>query len=165
MEIAIIVAMTSQGLIGKNNQIPWHLPADLQRFKKITMGNPIVMGRKTFESLPSILPGRQHIVLTRNKDYHATGCNIVANWNEVEELVAEVTKVFVIGGADIYKYALPLAQQMYVTLVHANLEGETYFPEWDQSHWQEKERVFRAKDEKNKFDIEFIQYLRISDSL
>ena len=165
MEVAIIVAMTPQGLIGKNNQIPWHLPADLQRFKKITIGHPIVMGRKTFESLPAILPGRQHIVLTRNKDYRATACDIVSNWNEVEDLVAEVTKVFVIGGADIYKYALPLAQQMYVTLVHASLEGETYFPKWNGSHWKEIKREFRAKDEKNKFDMEFIQYLRISGNL
>ena len=165
MEVAIIVAMTPQGLIGKNNQIPWHLPADLQRFKKITMEHPIVMGRKTFESLPGILPGRQHIVLTRKKDYRATGCDIVSNWNEVEDLDAAVTKVFVISGADIYKYALPLAQQMYVTLVNANLDGETYFPEWNKSQWKEIEREFRAKDEKNKFDMEFIQYIRISGNL
>ncbi len=162
MEIAIIVAMTPQGLIGKNNQIPWHLPADLQRFKKITMGHPIVMGRKTFESLPRILPGRQHIVLTRNNDYRATGCNVISNWNEVKDLVAGFAKVFVIGGADIYKCTLPLAKQMYVTLVHADLEGETYFPEWDEKNWKEVEREIRAKDENNKFDMEFIQYLRIT---
>jgi len=122
MDIAIIVAMTPQGLIGKDNQIPWRLPADLQRFKKITMGHPIIMGRKTFESLPGLLPGRQHIVLTRNPNY---------------------------------------ANQFYATIVHAQLEGDTYFPEWKKDEWQEVEREFRAKDANNEFDVDNILYQRI----
>lgn len=158
MEIAIIVAMTPQGLIGKDNQIPWHLPADLQRFKKITMGHPIIMGRKTFESLPGLLPGRQHIVLTRNPSYVAEGCVVVTNWAQLEILVDG--KAFVIGGADIYNYALPIATQLYTTIVHAELEGDTYFPEWNKNEWQEVEREFRAKDDKNEFDVDNIQYLR-----
>lgn len=160
MEIAIIVAMTPQGLIGKDNQIPWHLPADLQRFKQITMGHPIIMGRKTFESLPSLLPGRQHIVLTRNPNYAAEGCVVVSNWAQIEILVEG--KAFVIGGADIYNYALPIAQYLYTTIVHAELEGDTYFPEWNKQEWQEVERELRGKDEKNKFDVDNIQYIRIS---
>lgn len=158
----MIVAMTRQGVIGKNNQIPWHLPADLQRFKKITMGYPIVMGRKTFESLPGILPGRRHIVLTRNKDYLARGCEIVTGWEEVETLTAESEKIFVIGGADIHEFALPRAQQLYLTLVHAELKGDTYFPEWNKSHWKEVYRKFRPKDGNNQYDMEYIQYQRIT---
>ncbi len=159
MQIAIIVAMTPQGLIGKDNQIPWHLPADLQRFKKITMGHPIIMGRKTFESLPGLLPGRQHIVLTHNKKFTAEGCEIANNWGHVARLV--LGKAFVIGGADIYKLALPLATHLYITIVHADLQGDTYFPKWNKHEWKELEREYRDKDEKNKFDMEFIQYIRI----
>lgn len=158
MEIAIIVAMTPQGLIGKDNQIPWHLPVDLQRFKKITMGHPIIMGRKTFESLPGLLPGRQHIVLTRNSNYAAEGCVVVTNWAQIEILVNG--KAFVIGGADIYNYALPIAKHLYTTIVHAELEGDTYFPEWNKDEWQEVEQEFISKDDKNKFDVDYIQYIR-----
>ncbi len=160
MEIAIIVAMTPQGLIGIDNQIPWYLPADLQRFKKITMGHPIIMGRKTFESLPGLLLGRQHFVLTRNPNYIAEGCTVITNWAQVEILIDG--KAFVIGGADIYNYSLPIAKHLYTTIVHAELEGDTYFPGWNKEEWQEVEREFRAKDEKNKFDVDNILYKRIA---
>jgi len=160
MEIAIIVAMTPNGLIGIDNKIPWHLPADLQRFKKITMGHPIIMGRKTFESLPGLLPGRQHFVLTRNPNYIAEGCTVITNWAQLEILIDG--KAFVIGGADIYNYSLPIAKYLYTTIVHAELEGDTYFPDWDKSEWLEKEREFRAKDDKNKFDVDNVLYMRIA---
>ncbi|MEM7401465.1 MAG: dihydrofolate reductase [Pseudomonadota bacterium] len=156
MEIAIIVAMTPQGLIGKDNQIPWHLPTDLQRFKEITMGHPMIMGRKTFESLPGLLPGRQHIVLTRNHHYSADGCAVVTNWSQVEILVEG--KAFVIGGAAIYQYALPIAKELHISIVHTEQDGDTYFPDWDQEDWLEVEREFREKDDKNKFDVENILY-------
>ena len=159
MDISIIVAMTPQGLIGKDNQIPWHLPADLQRFKKITMGYPIIMGRKTFESLPGLLPGRQHIVLTQNHSYSAEGCSVVTNWAQVEILVDG--KAFVIGGAAIYQYALPIATELHTSIVHAELEGDTYFPDWNKDDWQEVGREFREKDENNEFDVENIIYKRI----
>ncbi len=158
MEIAIIVAMTPQGLIGKDNKIPWDLPADLQHFKKITMGHPIIMGRKTFESLPGLLPGRQHIVLTRKHHYSAADCAVVTNWSQVEILVEG--KAFVIGGAAIYQYALPIATELHTSIVHAELDGDTYFPDWNQKDWQEVEREFREKDDKNKFDVENILYKR-----
>ena len=160
MEIAIIVAMTPQGLIGIDNRIPWHLPADLQRFKKITMGHPMIMGRKTFESLPGLLPGRAHFVLTRNPNYVAEGCTVITNWAQLEILIDG--KAFVIGGADIYNYALPVAKHLYTTIVHAELEGDTFFPLWNKEAWQEVEREFRAKDDKNEFDVENIQYTRKS---
>ena len=159
MEVAIIVAMTPQGLIGRDNQIPWHLPADLQRFKKITMGYPIIMGRKTFESLPGLLPGRQHIVLTRNHQFSADGCAVVTNWSQVEILVEG--KAFVIGGEAIYQYALPIAKELYISIVHADLEGDTYFPDWHEEEWQEVEREFRNKDDKNEYDVENILYKKI----
>lgn len=160
MEIAIIVAMTQQGLIGIDNKIPWHLPADLQRFKKITMNHPIIMGRKTYESLPRLLPGRQHFVLTRNPNYVAEGCTVITNWAQVEILIDG--RAFVIGGADIYNYALPIAKHLYITIVHAELEGDTYFPEWSKEEWQEVEREFRTKDENNKFDVDNVLYKRIT---
>jgi len=158
MEISIIVAMTPDRLIGKDNQIPWRLPADLQRFKKITMGHPIIMGRKTFESLPGLLPGRQHIVLTRNPNYVADGCTVVTNWSQVEILLEG--KAFVIGGAAIYQYALPIATELYTSIVHAELDGDTYFPEWDEANWQQVERELHNKDDNNKYDIEYIRYIR-----
>ncbi len=160
MELAIIVAMTPQGLIGKDNQIPWHLPADLKRFKNITMGHPIIMGRKTFESLPKILPGRLHIVLTRNKEYSAAGCEVANNWGHVARLVKN--QGFVIGGADIYRNALTITKRLYITVVQANLEGDVYFPEWNKAEWKEIEREFRTKDDKNNYDLEYIQYERIT---
>jgi len=163
MEITIIVAMTPQGLIGKNNQIPWHLPDDLQRFKKITMDHPIVMGRKTFESLSGILPGRQHFVLTRNKEYACKGCTVVSNWEQVFNATSEDTKVFVIGGADIYEYALSQAKYLFITMVHTKLDGDTYFPKWEVKKWKEIGREFRQKDENNLFDTEYIQYQHISN--
>ncbi len=151
--------MTPQGLIGKDNQIPWHLPADLQRFKQVTMGHPIIMGRKTFESLPGLLPGRQHIVLTQNHSYSADGCAVVTNWSQVEILVEN--KAFVIGGAAIYQYALPIAKKLYATIVHAELDGDTYFPDWNQEEWKELKREFCEKNDKNKFDVEYVEYERI----
>lgn len=160
MEIAIIVAMTPQRLIGIDNTIPWRLPADLQRFKKITMSYPIIMGRKTFESLPSLLPGRQHFVLTRNPNYVAEGCTVITNWAQLEILIDG--RAFVIGGADIYSYALLVAKHLYTTIVHAELEGDTYFPKWNKEEWQEVEREFRAKDDNNEYDVDNVQYVRTS---
>ncbi len=152
--------MTPQGLIGIDNKIPWHLPADLQRFKKITMGHPIIMGRKTYESLPGLLPGRQHFVLTRNSSYVAEDCTVITNWSQLEILIDG--KAFVIGGADIYNFALPVSTYLYATIVHADLIGDTYFPAWNKEEWQEVEREFRAKDKKNEFDVDNILYKRIS---
>ena len=162
MELIIIVAMARNRVIGKGNKIPWHQPADLKRFKKLTMGHPIVMGRKTFESLPGLLPGRRHVVLTRNKSYFAQNCDVVASWHEMEVLLAGSRKVCAIGGADIHLLALPHAEKLYLTLVHAELEGDTFFPDWNRSDWREEGREFLPRDENNKYDMEFIQYQRIA---
>ena len=129
------------------------------------MGYPMVMGRKTFESLPSVLPGRQHVILTRNRNYIAKGCDIVTCWEEAKTLLAGSEKIFVIGGAEVHALVLPHAQQLDLTFVHAELEGDTFFPRWDKNHWKEVSREFRPKDDKNQYDLENVRYLRINRGL
>lgn len=141
MKISIIVAMAENRVIGANNRMPWHLPADLQHFKRITLGKPILMGRKTHESIGRALPGRQNIVLTRDRSYRAEGCTIVHS-NEMALKAAEVEndELMVIGGAELYRDFLPSAQSLYMTLIHQQFEGDTFFPEVDKHTWGETER-------------------------
>lgn len=129
MSLTIIVAMTKERVIGYQNKIPWHLSEDLKRFKKITMGHPIIMGRKTFESIGKILPGRENIVITRNKNYNVAGITIVHDL--VEALKNKTGECFVIGGAEIYQAALPRADKLYLTLIHDQIKGDTFFPSVD----------------------------------
>lgn len=129
MTLSIIVAMTKERVIGYQNKIPWHLSEDLKHFKKITMGHPIIMGRKTFESIGHPLPGRENIVITRNKNYKAVGVTIVHGLEEA--LKNKTGECFVIGGAEIYKAALPQADKLYLTLIHDQIKGDTFFPPVD----------------------------------
>lgn len=131
MILSIIVAMTPEGVIGKNNQLPWHLPDDLKRFKSLTMGHPIIMGRKTFESIGKPLPGRENIVVTHNKGYVVPEVSIVHNFQEALSKVQNESEVFVIGGASLFSEALPSAQKLYLTLVHENFPGDVFFPEYE----------------------------------
>ncbi len=129
MILSLIVAMTEERVIGKNNQLPWHLSEDLKRFKKITMGHPIIMGRKTFESIGKPLPGRQNIVISRNASFRADGVAVVHSL--VEALAAcppGTNEAFVIGGASIYEAALPKADRLYLTLIHRSIPGDATFP-------------------------------------
>ena len=137
MIISIIAALDEQGGIGFENQIPWHLPADLARFKKLTMGHHLILGRKTYESIGSALPGRQMIVLTRNPDFKAPDCITAPTLDEALTLAenAGENEVFIIGGAEIYKEALPLADHLYLTVVHTRAEADAYFPQFDQTAW------------------------------
>lgn len=135
MTISIIVAMSQNRVIGKNNQIPWHISEDLKRFKKITMGHPIVMGRKTFESIGKPLPGRENIVLTKNLNYHPPGVTVVHSFNKVlsrqstsPEPRVPSPEIFVIGGAEIYRLAFPHCTKIYLTKILKDAEGNTYFP-------------------------------------
>ncbi len=128
-QISIIAAMTNNHVIGKNNALPWHLPADLKHFKNITMGKPIIMGRKTFESIGKPLPGRQNIILTRDKNYHIDGCTIIHSLDELQSCT-NAAEIFVIGGAEIYKQLLPLTQKLYLTFIDTEIDGDSYFPEW-----------------------------------
>ncbi|MDQ7016683.1 MAG: type 3 dihydrofolate reductase [Gammaproteobacteria bacterium] len=157
MKLSIIVAMDRNRLIGNNNQLPWHLPADLQFFKKTTLGKPILMGRKTHESIGRPLPGRRNIIISRNLDYQANGCDVVHSIEAALELVHECEEAMLIGGATLYQQALPLAQRLYLTLVEAECEGDCWFPDYQQHEkWQEISRETHHADEKNQFNYNFV---------
>ncbi|GHV15313.1 dihydrofolate reductase [Fibrobacterales bacterium] len=133
MQISIIVAISENGVIGKDNSLPWRMPADLQYFKKTTLGHPIIMGRKNYESILRPLPERTNIILTRNPNFTAFGCEIAANLQDAFN-IAEKTgsdECFVIGGAEIYEEALPFCQKLYVTVIHKDFEGDVYFPAYN----------------------------------
>lgn len=140
--LCLIVAQGENRAIGKDNRMPWHLPEDLQHFKRVTMGKPIIMGRKTFESIGRPLPGRTNIVITRQKDWQAEGVQAVASLEAaIERAAAEAPEeIMVIGGAQIYQASLPLAERVYLTQVHETFEGDAFFPELDDS-WKEIKRV------------------------
>lgn len=155
MSISLIAAMANNRVIGKNNTLPWHLPADLKHFKNTTMGKAIVMGRKTFESIGRPLPGRQNIIVTRDKMYQATGCTIINSINQIK-LVSDAIEIMVIGGAEIYKQLLPQAQRLYLTYIHADVDGDSHFPQWQANEWQEISREDHLADENNKYDYSFV---------
>lgn len=141
MSLSIIVARARNGVIGKDNQLIWHLSDDLKRFKALTMGHPIIMGRKTFESLPKVLPGRVHYVLTGNLDYKAP--EGVLLFHDVKELLAALPsgENFVLGGEHMYRELLPYADTMYITEIEEDFEGDAYFPDFDPSAWKLEESV------------------------
>jgi len=136
--IAMVVAVSRNGVIGRDGTLPWHIPSDLRRFKEITMGTAVIMGRKTWESLPrKPLPGRRNIVITRQPGYVAEGAEIARSAGEALALCAGESKVSVIGGGDIYKLFWPLAHRLYLTKVDLEVDGDTYFPHADPAEWQE----------------------------
>jgi dihydrofolate reductase len=142
MKIALVAALSANRVIGRDNTLPWHLPGDLQYFKRITMGKPLLMGRKTYESIGRPLPGRTNIVLTRNPHFAASGIVVVASPESALQLARqeEAEELMVIGGETVYREMLPLAQRLYLTEVHAHVDGDAFFPEFDASVWQELQR-------------------------
>jgi dihydrofolate reductase len=160
--ISLIVAMGQDGVIGLHNRLPWRLPADLAHFKRITMGKPIVMGRKTWESLPGVLPGRRHIVITRDESYQADSCTLVHSIDEAIAAAGEVDEIMIVGGVTIYRVFLPLADRFYLTRVDAEIEGDAYFPEVDWDQWRELGRESHLADEKNPHAYSFIELERIA---
>jgi dihydrofolate reductase len=146
MKIALIVAMARNRVIGRNNKMPWHLPEDLKYFKRVTMGKPVIMGRNTFESIGKALPGRTNIVISRNPAYEAEGISVVSSVEEALDLAESLMdldhggEVLIIGGAQIYAQTLPLAQRLYLTEVHADVEGDASFPAIDTNAWRLVER-------------------------
>lgn len=160
--ISLIVAMARNGVIGVDNRLPWRLPADLRYFKSLTMGKPIIMGRRTFESLPGILPGRRHIVITRNRAYRGEGCELVHSVDEALKIAGEVPEVMVVGGGGLYRETLPRADRLYLTRVEADVAGDTFFPEIDWDQWQEVSRDSHPADEHNQFAYTFIVLNRVS---
>ena len=159
MKISLISAVGRNRVIGKNNQMPWHLPADLKYFKSITMGKPIVMGRKTFESLGRPLPGRDNIILTRNTTYQAEGCQVIHHVDELTS-VTDAEEVMIIGGAEIYAAFLPVASHLYLTEVSCELDGDTWFPEFTAADWEIVLIETHHADEKNPCDLRFMRYDR-----
>jgi dihydrofolate reductase len=137
MLIAIIAAMDRNRLIGDGHRLPWRLPADMRRFRALTMGKPIIMGRRTHESIGKVLPGRKNIVLSRNPDYRAPGCLVVADLDAALGICDGAAQPMIIGGAQLYAEALPRARRLHLTLLHGSFSGDTWFPEYDHRHWQE----------------------------
>lgn len=160
--ISLIAAMDENRVIGIDNRLPWKLPADLQYFREVTMGKPILMGRKTYESIGRPLPGRTNIVLTSDPAFTADGCTIVHSVEEGLGAAAGSEEVMVIGGASLYRHMLPIAHRLYVTLIHAEFEGDTWFPEIEAGEWREVERVDHPADERNVYRYSFVRYERRS---
>jgi len=158
--LSIIAALSDNGVIGRDNALPWRLPADLARFKQLTLGKPIVMGRKTWESLPGLLPHRTHVVVTRDRDYRAEGVMIVHSLDEAVRLAEDVDELMVIGGAEIYRQALPLAARMYLTRVHADIEGDAFFPSYPVADWCETACEVHEPDGRNPYRYSFIDLQR-----
>ena len=158
--ISLIAAMADNRVIGQGNRLPWHLPADLRHFKALTVGKPIIMGRRTWESLPGLLPDRPHIVVTRNPAYRAEGCTVAHSVEEALAAAGDVPEVMIVGGADFYAEMLPHADRIYLTLVHAQLEGDAFFPEYDPAEWEQLEREDHAPDERNPCPYSFITLQR-----
>ncbi len=157
--ISLIVAMANNRVIGKDNQMPWHLPADLKHFKSVTMGKPIIMGRKTYESIGRPLPGRKNIVISRNADYQAAGCEMANSLESALELVADVEEVMIIGGGFLYQQALALANKLYLTFIDLTVDGDTYFPEFEHLDLREVKREKHRADESNPYDYEFVEFV------
>jgi dihydrofolate reductase len=160
MKLSLIAAVSRNNVIGKDNKMPWHLPADLQFFKTTTLGKPIIMGRKTWESLGRILPGRRHIVVTRNKDYTAEGVEIIHSTDAALKQASNVDEAVIIGGAHLYEEMLPLTDRLYLTEIDAEFEGDTFFPEWNKEEWEVVSSETHPADEKNSFPYRFVVYDR-----
>jgi dihydrofolate reductase len=159
MLLSLLVAVAENNVIGRDGGLPWHLSADLKRFKQLTMGHPIVMGRRTFESLGRVLPGRTSIVVSRQPQLALpVGVLLAGSLATALELVAKEAEVFIIGGAELYATALPIADRIYLTRVHANIKGDTYFPPVDWSQWRCVAEEACAADEKNAYDFTFLTY-------
>ncbi|MBM7602098.1 dihydrofolate reductase [Metabacillus crassostreae] len=161
--ISLIVAMDENRLIGKDNQLPWHLPQDLAYFKRMTMNHKIVMGRKTYESIGRPLPGRENIILTRDHSYKMDGCKVLHSIEEILELSKNTDEnIFVIGGAEIFKEILPYSDRLYMTHIHHNFEGDTFFPQLKETDWETLSVEAGIKDIKNPYEFDFVIYQKIN---
>jgi dihydrofolate reductase len=162
MLISLIVAAAQNGIIGRDNQLIWHLPDDLKQFKRLTTGHPIIMGRKTFDSIGKPLPNRTSIVITRNQDWQFEGVIVVNSVNEAIEAARQTgtDEAFVIGGAEVYKMTLPVADKIYLTEVKAEFEGDAYLNVPNKEEWQEVSRVSHATDEKHAIAFDFVELVR-----
>ncbi len=163
MSLSIIVAVAKNGAIGKGNDLPWRLPADLQYFKKVTLGKPVIMGRKTFDSIGKPLPGRLNIVVSRQASWLAEGVESVTSFEEALKIASNqdnVDEIMLIGGAQLYKAGMPFVDKLYVTEVDIEVDGDAFFPGISPEDWREISRESHAADEKNGLNYHFVEYLR-----
>jgi dihydrofolate reductase len=161
--LELVVAVAENDVIGRGNQMPWHLPADLRHFKSLTLGKPVLMGRKTYESIGKALPGRMNIVLSRSVDFSPSDCSVVATLAAARAAASGQPSLMVIGGAEIYRQCLPLAGRIHLTLVHTQIEGgDTIFTGWRGTEWQASSNERHAADDKNAYAYSFITLERIA---
>ena len=160
MRVTLIAALGRNRVIGRNKRMPWHISEDLKRFKALTLGHPVVMGRKTFESIGKPLPGRDNIVVTRSHDFAAAGCRVVHSLAEALAAVQGAAEVFVIGGAQIYALALPLATRLQLTEVDISIDGDAHFPEFERKLWQEVSRESHATQGAERLRYDLVTYER-----
>ena len=160
--LKLIAATSTNNALGKDNQLVWHLPDDFKRFKALTSNHFIVLGRKTFESFPKPLPNRTHVIITRNRNYEAPeGCIVVSSLEKAIEVCPKEEEVFIIGGGEIYKQSIDVADKIELTRVHTEVEADTFFPEIDPKKWKVVFEEQHLKDEKHAFDFTFITYQKI----
>jgi dihydrofolate reductase len=160
MSVILIAAAAENNALGKDNQMLWHLSDDFRRFKTMTTGHHIIMGRKTFESFPKPLPNRTHIIITRQHDFHPEGCIVVGSMAEAINAAPANEDVFVIGGGEIYNLAMPLADTIELTRVHSTFDADTFFPEISADDWRLESEEYHPKDEKHQFDFTFQTFIR-----
>ncbi len=163
MKLSMIVAMGKNRVIGIDNKMPWRLPADLQWFKKTTLGSPIIMGRKTYDSIGRPLPGRLNIILSRNADLEIEGCTVVNTLSDALDAAKGADEVFITGGAHLYEKFLQDADCLYLTMIDAKFAGDTFFPDYTQYAWKEIDRIDNPADEKNPYPYSFVTLERNKD--
>lgn len=159
--LSLIAAMGRNRAIGRDNRLLWHLPDDLRHFKAMTLGKPMLMGRKTWESLPGLLPGRRHILISRNVNYQAKGADLAGSLEEAMALAGPVPEVMLIGGGELYRQALPLAHRLYLTLVQDEPEADTFFPELDRNQWRLLSQEDHDPDERHPVGFSFLDYVKV----
>lgn len=156
----MVAAISENNALGKNNSLLWHLPDDFKRFKQLTTGHYIIMGRRTFDSLPKQLPNRTHVIITRHKNYHAAGCIVVDSLEKGLESIPESEDAYIIGGGEIYSLAMPLADQLEITRVQHTFNADTFFPEIDVMEWQLLATEYHSEDEKHPYSFTYETYIR-----
>jgi dihydrofolate reductase len=162
--LELVVAVARNGVIGRGNALPWHLPEDLKRFKHLTLGGPILMGRRTWDSIGRPLPGRLNLVLTRATDFHPAGATVVHGVGEALAAAGPVAAVRVIGGAEVYRLCLPAASVLHLTEVDADVDGDTHFPDWRRAEWIERTREPHPADARHAFGYSFVTLERLARS-
>jgi dihydrofolate reductase len=160
MRRSLVVAMSKNRVIGRNNQLPWRLPADLAFFKRVTMGHPVIMGRRTYESIGKPLPGRLNIVVSGNPRFEAPGCTVVGSMEEAYRAAGDADEVAIIGGSSIFAESLPRADRIYLTEIDADVEGDVRFPPFDRSEWSESEIERHGRDERHAYPFRILRLER-----